>query len=162
VRAFALDESLLGELAPHQQLRHRRYFAVRAAPAGDAFDEGGAPGEIAVPLLADHANLRAALEDAIEVGDQDSAIALALGLRPLWIAGTLRREAQELTDRLLDRFSVAGAHQVALLRAVSYLDYGPSASTWHRRLAAAAAKAGDQEALTGRHREPVRPGAQHS
>jgi hypothetical protein len=98
--------------------------------------------------LADHANLRGALEGAIDVGDQESAIALGLGMRPLWIAGTLRREAQELTDRLLDRFSVPGAEQVALLRAVSYLDYGPSASGWHRRLAAAAAEAGDQEALT--------------
>ena len=123
-------------------------FAAYVTPAGEAFDGGGAPGEVAAPLLADHANLRAALEDSIESGDQTSAIALALGLRPLWIAGTLRREAQELADRLLDRFSVPGAQQVALLRAISYLDYGPSASSWHRRLAAVAAEIGDEEALT--------------
>ena len=148
VRAFALDQLRISEPASEQRLRHRRYFAAHVTPAGEAFDDGGAPGELAAPLFADHANLRAALEDAIEAGDQTSAIALALGLRPLWIAGTLRREAQELADRLLDRFSVPGAQQVALLRAVSYLDYGPSAPSWHRRLAAVAAEIGDQEALT--------------
>jgi predicted ATPase/DNA-binding SARP family transcriptional activator len=148
VRAYARDQLRLSEDASTQRLRHRRYFAAHVGLAGAAFDAGGAPGELAAPLLADHANLRAALEDAIEIGDQSSAIALALGLRPLWIAGTLRREAQELTDRLLDRFSIPGAQQVALLRAVAYLDYGPTAASWHRRLAAVATEIGDQEALT--------------
>ncbi len=148
VRAFALDNLRLTERASVQRLRHRRYFAAHVAPAGTAFDDGGAPGELAAPLLADHANLRAALEDAIEMGDQPSATALALGLRPLWIAGTLRREAQEFADRLLDRFSMPGEQAVALLRAVAYLDYGPTASSWHRRLAAVANEIGDQEALT--------------
>ena len=35
-------------------------------PASAGFDEGEAPGELAAPLLADHANIRAALEGAIE------------------------------------------------------------------------------------------------
>jgi predicted ATPase/DNA-binding SARP family transcriptional activator len=148
VRAFALDHLRLTEHVSEQRLRHRRYFAADVAPAGTAFDDGGAPGELAAPLLADHANLRAALEDAIETGDQPSATALALGLRPLWIAGTLRREAQEFADRLLDRFSMPAEQEVALLRAVAYLDYGPTASSWHRRLAAVATEIGDQEALT--------------
>jgi predicted ATPase/DNA-binding SARP family transcriptional activator len=148
VRAFALEHLRLSPQAAAQRLRYRRYFAAHVGPAGEAFDNGGAPGELAAPLLADHANLRAALEDAIEVSDQPSAIALALGLRPLWIAATLRREAQELADRLLDRFPIPGEQQVALLRAISYLDYGPTASGWHRRLAAVATEIGDQEALT--------------
>ena len=148
VRAFAADQLRLTEHASVQRLRHRRYFATHVAPAGTAFDDGGSPGELAAPLLADHANLRAALEDAIEMGDQPSATALALGLRPLWIAGTLRREAQEFAGRLLDRFSMPGEQAVALLRAVAYLDYGPTASGWHRRLAAVATEIGDQEALT--------------
>jgi len=148
VRAFALDHLRLNEQAAVQRLRYRRYFAAQVGPAGEAFDDGGAPGKLAAPLLADHANLRAALEDAIETGDQPSAIALALGLRPVWIAGTLRREAQELADHLLDRFSIPGEQAVALLRAVAYLDYGPTAASWHRRLAAVATEIGDQEALT--------------
>jgi predicted ATPase/DNA-binding SARP family transcriptional activator len=148
VRAFALDQLRLSEDASAQQRRHRRYFAALVAPAGSAFDDGGAPGELAAPLLADHANVRAALEDAIEADDQPSAIALALGLRPLWIAGTFRRESQELSERLLDRFAIPGEQQVALLRAVAFIDYGPSAAAWHRRLAAVATEIGDQEALT--------------
>jgi predicted ATPase/DNA-binding SARP family transcriptional activator len=148
VRAFALDQLRVSEDASAQQRRHRQYFAALVAPAGSAFDDGGAPGELAAALLADHANVRAAVEDAIEAGDQPSAIALALGLRPLWIAGTLRRESQELSERLLDRFSIPGEQQVALLRAVAFIDYGPSAAQWHRRLAAVATEIGDQEALT--------------
>ena len=148
VRAFALDQLALSGDASAQQRRHRQYFAALVAPAGSAFDDGGAPGELAAALLADHANLRAAVEDAIEAGDQQSAIVLALGLRPLWIAATLRRESQELSERLLDRFSIPGDQQVALLRAVAFIDYGPSAAQWHRRLAAVATEIGDQEALT--------------
>jgi hypothetical protein len=72
---------------------------------------------------------------------------LALGLRPLWLAGMLRQESQELANRLLDQFSIPGAKEVALLRAVAFLDYSPSAKAWHRRLAARAAEIGDQEAL---------------
>ena len=80
--------------------RHRRYFADLVRQASEGFDQGGAPGELAAPLLADHANLRAALEDAMEVGDEDGAVDLALGLRPVWLAGMLRQESQELVDRL--------------------------------------------------------------
>ncbi len=59
----------------------------------------------------------------------------------------LRQEAQELAVRLLDRFEVPGHQEVALVRAVAYLDYSPTAKTWHRRLASVAARIGDHEAL---------------
>jgi predicted ATPase/DNA-binding SARP family transcriptional activator len=147
VRAFALHELQGGEHAASTYAGHRQYFAGLLGPASDAFDEGGAPGDIAEPLLADHANLRAALEDAIQSGDQTSAQALGLGLRPVWLAGMLRQEGQELVDRLLERFSLPGEKEVALLRAVAFLDYSPSAKGWHRRLAARASEIGDQEAL---------------
>jgi predicted ATPase len=147
VRAFALEQLSATGGAAEAQSRHRRYFAALVEPASEAFDEGGAPGEIAEPLLADHANLRAALEDAIETGDQASAQALGLGLRPLWLAGMLQQEGQELVDRLLERFSLLGDREVALLRAVAFLDYSPSAKSWHRRLAARASEIGDLEAL---------------
>jgi len=147
VRAFALDELRTCGRAPECRARHRRYFAAQVAPASLAFDDGGSPGELAAPLLVDHANLRAALEDAIETGDQESAVELALGLRPLWLAGMLRQESQELLERLLARISVPGDKEVSLLRAVAFLDYSPNAKAWHRRLAAKAAEIGDQEAL---------------
>ncbi len=147
VRAFALDELEAAGEAPAARARHRRHFAAAVGPASAAFDEGGSPGEVAEPLLADHANLRAALEDAILAEDQPATEDLALGLRPLWLAGMLRQESQELADRLLERFSLPGEKEVALLRAVAFLDYSPSAKAWHRRLAARAAEIGDQEAL---------------
>jgi predicted ATPase/DNA-binding SARP family transcriptional activator len=147
VRAFALDELLAAGCADEAHGRHREYFAALVEPASQAFDAGGAPGEVAQPLLADHANLRAGLEDAIVSGDQASAQALGLGLRPLWLAGMLRQEGQELVDRLLERFSLPGDREVSLLRAVAFLDYSPSAKSWHRRLAARASEIGDLEAL---------------
>jgi predicted ATPase len=51
VRAFARDELRLSEEESAQRLRHRRYFAAHVALAGHAFDDGGAPGELAAPLL---------------------------------------------------------------------------------------------------------------
>ncbi len=147
VRAFALDELARGEREADIRARRREYFAAAVASAAAAFDGGGAPGELAAPLLADHANIRAALEDAIDSGDKESAVQLALGMRPLWLSGMLRQESQELVDRLLERFSIPGEQEIALLRAPAFLDYTPRAMTWHRRLAARAAELGDQEAV---------------
>ncbi len=147
VRAFALDELGSGADAERARARHRRYFAEFVGTAAQKFDEGESPAELAAPMLADHANLRAALEGAIDAGDEQSALSLALGLRPLWIAGMVRQEGQELTNRLLERFAIPGDREVALLRAAAFLDYSPDAKAWHRRLAARAAEIGDQEAL---------------
>jgi predicted ATPase/DNA-binding SARP family transcriptional activator len=148
VRAFALGEmARIGELE-RTRARHRDYFAGRVEAASEALDAGVSPGEAAAPLLADHANVRAALESAIEAGDDRSAITLALGLRPLWFAGMLRQESQELVDRLLARFPVPPEKEIALLRAVSFVEgFSPVVSEWTRRLAARAVELGDQEAL---------------
>jgi hypothetical protein len=145
VRAFAHDALETGGGDAEARERHRAFFADLVGPATAAFDDGGAPGEVAAPLLADLANLRAALGDAIAAGDERAAVALALGLRPLWLALMLRQEGQELVDRLLERFSVPAVNEVSLLRAVSFIDYGPNAHTWHRRLAELAASIGDHE-----------------
>ena len=147
VRAFASDELRAGGEDDAARARHRRYFAALVAPAIAAFDGGEAPGELAASMLADHANVREAAEDAIAAGDQESAVALALGSRPMWLAGMLRQEAQELAERLLDRFELPGDREVALVRAVAYLDYSPTAKAWHQRLASVAARIGDHEAL---------------
>jgi predicted ATPase/DNA-binding SARP family transcriptional activator len=145
VRAFALDAGRAAREAGEAQARYRQYFAELAAPAGAAFDAGTAVGELSVPLRADHANLRAAFAGAVDEGDQESATGLALGLRPLWIAGNLRREAGELADRLLDRFSIPGAQELALLRIVAALEH--PVGKWQRRFADRAAELGDKEAL---------------
>ena len=122
VRAFASEELRAAGEEEEARARHRRFFAELVTPAIAAFDGGEAPGELAASMLADHANVREAAENAITAGDQESATALALGSRPMWLAGMLRQEAQELAERLLDRFDVPGDHEVALVRAVAYLD----------------------------------------
>ena len=74
--------------------------------------------ELSAPLRADHANIRAAFADAVDERDQESATGLALGLRPLWVAGNLRQESGEVTERLLDCFSIPGEQELALLKAL--------------------------------------------
>ncbi len=148
VRAFAVEElARAGELEP-ARARHRAYFAAQVRTASEALDAGTSPGEAAAPLLADHANVRAALENAIDAGDEESATALALGLRAVWFAGMLRQESQELVGRLLERFPIAAEQEMALLRAVSFVEgFSPVVSEWTRRMAARAAELGDTEAL---------------
>ncbi len=145
VRAFAIEECHGAGEASDVHARHRRYFAELVAPVSAAFDAGAAAGELSLPLRADHANLRAAFADAVHEGDQGTATALALGLRPLWIAGNLRQESGELAERLLDRFSIPGDQEMALLRIVAALE--DPAAKWQRRFAERAAELGDQEAL---------------
>ncbi len=147
VRAFARAELELAGSGALARARHRDHFAAHVADASRAFDQGGGPGEIAAPLIADHPNLCVAFDHAIETGDEAAAVRLALGLRPLWLAGMLRQESQDVVDGLLARFSVRAADEVALLRAVAFLDYGPSANIRHRRLADRAREIGDLEVV---------------
>jgi hypothetical protein len=145
VRAFALEKCVDAGEAAEVHARHRAYFAELVAPVSAAFDAGGAAGELSVPLRADHANLRAGFTDAVDVGDQESATRLALGLRALWVAGNLRQESGEFAERLLDRFSIPGEQEMALLRIVAALEH--PIGNWQRRFAQRAAELGDQEAL---------------
>ena len=145
VRAFAVEKLHDAGEAATIHARHREYFAALVAPVGAAFDAGAAAGELSVPLRADHANLRQAFEDAVGDGDQESSIALALGLRPLWIAGNLRQESGEFAERLLGRFSIPPEQEMALLRILAALEH--PAAEWQHRFAQRAAELGDQEAL---------------
>jgi predicted ATPase/DNA-binding SARP family transcriptional activator len=147
VRAFSLEQIQSPAQVAEARARHRRFFAEQVRHVIHEFDEGGAPGELAQPLLADHANLRAALIDAIENGDEDSAVGLALAMRPVWVAGMLRHECTELVTRLLERFSPPGATEVALLRAPAFVDYTPASKVFHRRIMEVAAQIGDEDAL---------------
>jgi predicted ATPase/DNA-binding SARP family transcriptional activator len=148
VRAFALDECELAGTLDEARARHRAYFAAHVASASRAFDAGAAPGEIAAVLFVDHANLLSAFDDAFAASDEAAAVSLALGLRPLWLAGMLREESQDVVDRLLARYSISGTDEVALLRAVAFLEYGPSANIRHRQLANRAREIGDLEVVT--------------
>ena len=110
------------------------------------------------PLRADHANLRAAFASAVDDGDQESATRVALGLRPIWIAGNLRQESCELVERLLDRFDIPGDQELGLLQIVAALE--DPAEKWQRRFAQRAAELGDQEALGVATTQAVRRGDQ--
>jgi hypothetical protein len=147
VRAFSLERIQSPAQVAEARARHRRFFADQVAHVSNEFDAGAAPGELAQPLLADHANLRAALIDAIENGDEDAAVGLALAMRPVWVAGMLRHESAEFVTRLLERFTLPGTVQIALMRAPAFLDYTPAAKLWHRRIVEVAAEVGDDDAL---------------
>jgi predicted ATPase/DNA-binding SARP family transcriptional activator len=145
VRAFAREQSRDPGEAAAIDGRHRRYFSQLVPSAGVSFDAGTAVGQLSASLRADHANFRGAFVSAVEAGDQESATALALGLRPLWIAGNLRQESSEFAERLLERFAVPGDAELALLRIVAALE--PPAGRWQRRFVDRAAELGDKEAL---------------
>jgi predicted ATPase len=147
VRAFALDELDANGRAREARDRHRRYFAEYAAAAAAAFDPYKPWADMATSMSADHANLRSALDDAIEAGDRECSLQLALGLRPVWLAGMLQREAQEFVNRVLERFEVPVAEEIALLRTASFIESLDSGTVFTRRLAARAAEVGDRDAL---------------
>jgi predicted ATPase len=146
VRAFALEELEASGEVVDARANHRRYFASLVAPASEAFERGSPPGEVAAPLIADHANLRTALDDAIDRADRECAVGLALGLRPLWWSAFLQREAEELIERVLDSFEIAAEHEMALLHAMAWLA-GPTGRAMQERLAARAVELGDKAAL---------------
>jgi predicted ATPase/DNA-binding SARP family transcriptional activator len=145
VRAFAREQSRGAGDAEAFDSHHRQYFAQLVPSASASFDAGSSVGQLSGPLRADHANFRRAFASAVEAGDQDSAIALALGLRPLWIAGNLRQESIDFAERLLDAFQISGEDELALLRIVAALE--PPAGPWQRRFVKRAAELGDNEAL---------------
>jgi hypothetical protein len=145
VRAFAREQSRDAGEAATIDARHRRYFAALVPSARASFDAGTAVGQLSVPLRADHANFRGAFASAVEAGDQESATALALGLRPLWIAGNLRQESGEFAERLLGSFQIPGEDELALLRIVAALEHPPG--KWQMRFVERATELGDSEAL---------------
>jgi predicted ATPase/DNA-binding SARP family transcriptional activator len=149
VRAFALEELDRTGSAGEVRALHHRYFAARAAAASDAFEQTGSPEDVAAPLRPDHANIRAAFDDAVEAGDRESSLQLAMGLRPLWYAGFFRQEAEDVIEMALARLKPRADQEIALITAACFLE-SPHTSDpiWHRRLEKAAARSGDRETLT--------------
>jgi predicted ATPase/DNA-binding SARP family transcriptional activator len=145
VRVFALLELERSGRVDVARSRHRQYFRSWSKPAAAAWDVGSTT--VGIPMLPDHANMRAAVEDAITAGDRGSAVELALGMRGIWHAGQLRQESQELVEQLLARFELLDGADVRLMIAVGVLDYSERGSAWYRRAANRAAEIGDTEQL---------------
>jgi predicted ATPase/DNA-binding SARP family transcriptional activator len=148
VRAFALEQLEESGQAAEARVLHRRYFAAQAAAASDVFEQSGSPDEGAAPLWPDHANIRAAFDDAIEAEDRESSLQIAMGLRPVWYAGFLRQEAEDVIERVLDRLELGADQEIALITAACFLE-SPHAGDpiWHRRLEESTARCGDRETL---------------
>jgi hypothetical protein len=144
VRAFALSELDAEGEADQLRGRHMRHFAAAVGPASAQIDAGESPATVAAPWLADHANLRGALDHAIRNGDVPSALALALGLRPVWYAGMLTRETYEFVERVLG-LGPALADEVKLLQAPVFVSYARGGMPWIRRLAERTEQLGDRD-----------------
>jgi predicted ATPase/DNA-binding SARP family transcriptional activator len=145
VRVFALRELERRGRGDVARSRHGDYFRAWSKAAAAAWDVGSTT--VGIPMLPDHANMRAALENAIAAGDRELAVELALGMRGIWHAGQLRQESQELVEQLLARFEISSGADVRLMIAVGVLDYSPRGSAWYRRAAKRAAEIGDIEHL---------------
>ena len=84
IRAYGLDRLAVSGEEPQVRRRHRDWFvglAVQAA--GEWF--GPVQAFWVSRLRADEANLRAALHSAVEDGDADTALRLAVSLRAYWL-----------------------------------------------------------------------------
>jgi predicted ATPase/DNA-binding CsgD family transcriptional regulator len=94
--------------------RHRDYFLGRAVRFGERWT---GPDQVALvgEMHADHANIRAALQDAIETGDTADALRMLSALEQFWITGGLVSEARRWFD-----LALAG---------VKSTDRGPTLST---------------------------------
>ncbi len=143
VRAFALEE--LGDSGVALRQRHMHHFAAAVADASAALDAGEPPATVAAPWTADHANLRAALEHALSIGDRGAAVAIAFGLRPLWYASILTRETHEFVGSILAAGEIEPADEIKLLQAAVFVAFGRASMPWVRRLATRTAELGDRD-----------------
>ncbi|KRC59782.1 MULTISPECIES: ATP-binding protein [unclassified Nocardioides] len=80
--------------------RHREHFLGRARHFGATWT---GPDQVALlgEMHADHANIRAALHDAIETGDTADALSLIASLEQFWITGGFVSEARRWLDQAL-------------------------------------------------------------
>lgn len=80
--------------------RHRDHFLRRAVRFGERWT---GPDQVALlsEMHADHANIRAALHDAIEAGDTGDALRLLSALEQFWITGGFVSEARRWLDLAL-------------------------------------------------------------
>jgi predicted ATPase/DNA-binding CsgD family transcriptional regulator len=135
LRQFALERLVEQDAASTMRRRHATWFV---AVATDAARQYHRPGEIAAleRLEREHANLQAAFENLVELGDDDAAARLALALWWFWINRDHWQEARTSPERLLDKAELnigASRHaEVLSLAAVTAWLQGdfPRANRW--------------------------------
>ena len=142
VRAFALAE--LGDAEADLRERHTRHFAAAIATASAALDAGEPPATSRPRGQPTTRTCAAGIEHALSSGDAGAAVALALGLRPLWYASMLTLEAHEFVARILAA-GVAPADEIKLLQAAVFVAFGQTSLPWVRRLATRTAELGDRD-----------------
>jgi predicted ATPase/DNA-binding SARP family transcriptional activator len=132
VRAFGRDRlAASGELGAVTAARCR-YFADRYAVV--AADEVPVePGRVAREMGPDHADIRAAIADAIAAGDDRTAVTLARALQPIWMTSFLE-ESGGIVDAVLGAFTVPAADELHLLKMAGFANsYRPRNSYWTLR-----------------------------
>ncbi|HYY87177.1 MAG TPA: AAA family ATPase, partial [Chloroflexota bacterium] len=135
LRQFALERLVEQDAASTMRRRHAEWFLALATDAARQYHR---PGEIAAleRLEREHANLRAAFEYLVELGDDDAATRLALALWWFWINRDHWQEARTSPERLLDksdvRIGAPGHAEVLALAAVTAWLQGdfPRATCW--------------------------------
>src|SRR6202171_2182028 len=102
LRQFALERLVEQDAASTMRRRHAEWFLALATDAARQYHR---PGEIAAleRLEGEHANLRAAFENLVELGDDDTAARLALALWWFWINRDHWQEARTSPERLLGK-----------------------------------------------------------
>jgi hypothetical protein len=91
------------------------------------------PGRVAREMGPDHADIRAAIADAIAAGDDRTAVSLARALQPIWMTSFLE-ESGGIVDAVLGAFTVPAADELHLLKMAGFANsYRPRNSYWTLR-----------------------------
>ncbi len=147
VRAFA-SERLAEHDAERMAMRERHlgFFLSRyASVAADRFP--AEIGRLAQEMAVDHANLRAAVEFALDTGETESAAALIFALQPIWMAGGLA-ESDRIIRRALAVGTYAPIDELDLLRVANFSNNTrPEGTEWANQRAQRAAELGQLSPL---------------
>ncbi len=127
--------------------RHRRRLVAQYADGPDN-DFGEHNAALALERAADHADLRAAISNAVAARDQEAALTLAGALYPIWDTGQLE-ESGEFVEMILDAFTLSAADELELMRIADVSHAHRPNNIWSRRRAARAAELGNVRAQIG-------------
>jgi predicted ATPase/DNA-binding SARP family transcriptional activator len=143
VRAYG-SERLAADLAGRTAARdrHQHYFTDRFRPL--LADRKPADiGDVARKRAGEHADLRAAVNHAIDAGDGDGALPILIALHPIWMAGHLA-ESGEIMERALANCSFSPPDELELLGVTAYANaYRPEGELWTQRRAERATALGN-------------------
>jgi predicted ATPase/DNA-binding SARP family transcriptional activator len=141
VRAFGRERLSESGEVPAVQRAHWSYYARRYAEvAADEFPTE--PGAVAREMAPDHADLRAAIENAVVARDAVAAVTLTRALQPIWMTAQLE-ESGTIVDRVLGAFPIPADDEMYLLRMASFANsYRSSNTYWSQRRIARAAELG--------------------